>query len=109
MTTCQFLRMSPRTAHDWFTLPPATKPKVHPAHLDPGAISRLKLLDLSGNALTGSIPAVLGDLPGLATLRLSGNSLSGCIPVALRDLETNDLAALGISFCDMLTPPPLAE
>ena len=74
-----------------------------------GRLHGLTSLDLSGNALTGSIPAVLGDLPGLATLRLSGNSLSGCIPVALRDLETNDLAALGISFCDMLTPPPLAE
>ncbi len=71
----------------------------------PGRLHGLTSLDLSGNALTGSIPAVLGDLPGLATLRLSGNSLSGCIPVALRDLETNDLATLGISFCDMLTPP----
>jgi Leucine-rich repeat (LRR) protein len=74
-----------------------------------GRLHGLTSLDLSGNALTGSIPAVLGDLPGLATLRMSGNSLSGCIPVALRDLETNDLATLGISFCDMLTPPTLSE
>ena len=46
------------------------------------------------------------DLPALATLRLSGNAFSGCIPPALRDVTTNDLASVGLSYCDMLTPPP---
>ena len=72
-----------------------------------GDLSALTTLDLSSNQLTGAIPASLGELSALATLRLSGNSLSGCIPPALRDVTTNDLANVGLSYCDMLTPPPV--
>ena len=32
--------------------------------------------------LTGSVPAALGDLPGLDSLWLNGNTLTGCIPDA---------------------------
>ena len=71
-----------------------------------GTLWGLTTLDLSGNSLTGMIPAGLGDLPELATLKLSGNSLSGCIPPGLRDVATNDLASVGLSYCDMLTAPP---
>ena len=71
-----------------------------------GDLSALTTLDLSSNQLTGAIPASLGALSDLSTLRLSGNSLSGCIPAALRDVTTNDLASVGLSYCDMLTPPP---
>ena len=73
---------------------------------DLGNLTGLTTLDLSSNSLTGVIPAGLGNLPELATLRLSGNSLSGCIPSALRDVATNDLASVGLSYCDMLTAPP---
>ena len=70
-----------------------------------GDLSALTTLDLSSNQLTGAIPASLGELSDLSTLRLSGNSFSGCIPPALRDVTTNDLATVGLSYCDMLTPP----
>ena len=74
-----------------------------------GKLDALESLDLSSNSLTGLIPASLGQLPSLATLRLSGNSLTGCIPPALRDVTTNDLANVGLSYCDMLTPPPAPD
>ena len=74
-----------------------------------GDLSALTTLDLSSNQLTGAIPASLGELSDLSTLRLSGNSLTGCIPPALRDVTTNDLASIGLSYCDMLTPPPAPD
>ena len=74
-----------------------------------GDLSALTTLDLSSNQLTGAIPASLGELSDLSTLRLSGNAFSGCIPPALRDVTTNDLASVGLSYCDMLTPPPAPE
>ena len=75
----------------------------------PAGLERLQALttlDLSGNSLTGRIPASLRELSNLSTLRLSGNSLSGCIPSALREVTTNDLASVGLPYCDMLAPPP---
>ena len=74
-----------------------------------GNLSALTTLDLSSNQLTGAIPASLGELSDLSTLKLSGNALSGCIPPALRDVTTNDLASVGLSYCDMLTPPPAPD
>ena len=74
-----------------------------------GDLSALTTLDLSSNQLTGAIPASLGDLSDLSTLKLSGNAFSGCIPPALRDVTTNDLASVGLSYCDMLTPPPAPD
>ena len=74
-----------------------------------GDLSALITFDLSSNQLTGAIPASLGDLSDLSTLRLSGNAFSGCIPPALRDVTTNDLASVGLSYCDMLTPPPAPD
>ncbi len=56
-------------------------------------------LILAGYGLSGSIPQELGDLANLATLRLSGNSLTGCVPAALRNVPDNDFASLGLPFC----------
>ena len=71
-----------------------------------GSVDALTSLDLSNNSLTGEIPTSLEKLENLSTLKLSGNSFSGCIPPGLRDVATNDLAGVGLSYCDMLTAPP---
>ena len=75
----------------------------------PAGLERLRALttlDLSNNQLTGRIPESLGYLADLTTLRLSGNSFGGCVPSALRDVTTNDLASVGLSYCDALAAPP---
>ena len=56
-------------------------------------------LSLANNGLSGSIPSELGDLENLQTLHLSGNVLSGCIPASLYAVATNDLADAGIPSC----------
>ena len=56
-------------------------------------------LSLASNGLSGSIPSELGDLENLQTLHLSGNVLSGCIPASLYAVATNDLADAGIPSC----------
>ena len=55
----------------------------------------MEVLNLGGNALSGPIPAELGNLSALEHLNLVGNRLSGAIPVAfgsLTGLESLDLA-----------------
>ena len=44
-------------------------------------------LSLGGNNLTGSIPAVIGELGDLFTLDLSQNALAGKVPNQLRELQ----------------------
>ena len=65
-----------------------------------GTPSRVTVLDLEGDGLTGSVPPELAGLTGLEELRLSGNSLTGCIPDDLREVPSNDLSSLGLPFCD---------
>ena len=48
---------------------------------------RVRVLELSENRLSGSIPPELGDLSDLRTLQLQVNSLSGHIPPALGSLS----------------------
>ena len=56
-----------------------------------GTPQRVAGLSLADNMLTGSIPAELGDMPGLEELWLAGSQLSGRIPVRLGRLELTDL------------------
>ena len=53
-------------------------------------------LDLSGNGLSGEIPAELGSLPNLTRLTLSGQALSGEIPAWLGSLSS--LKRLNLSY-----------
>ena len=68
-----------------------------PAEL--GSLPELTKLDLSSNSLTGEIPREIGRLSNLTEIRLSGNSLTGCIPSALKDVTTNDLSSLNLLYC----------
>ena len=47
----------------------------------------------------------LGALASLNVLYVGRNQLTGCIPTTLRDVPTNDLAGLGLPYCD--GPQPL--
>ena len=65
-------------------------------------LTNLRILDLSDNDLNRPIPGNLTELVNLQTLRLDGNRFSGCIPEGLRGVASNDLADLGLPFCDVL-------
>ena len=67
---------------------------------DLGDLRYLKVLDLSGNRLTGVIPSELGNLTKLIQLRLGDNRLVGCVPRELREAE----ADRDVVFCDYDQP-----
>ena len=77
-----------------------------PAEL--GNLTNLEYLSLCCNQLTGEIPVELGSLTNLTHLTLGSNRLIGCIPEGLRNIPTNDLAQLGLPFCDMPGAPTIA-
>ena len=63
------------------------------------ALGRVTALDLSGNALTGHIPIVLGRLSQLRGLRLDGNALSGRLPSGLTRLPLQALHYADTGLC----------
>ena len=38
-------------------------------------------------------------MTNLTLIHLSGNELTGCVPAGLQDVEDNDLGQLGLSIC----------
>lgn len=67
-------------------------------------LSRLRILDASGNAMTG-VPAEVGQLSSLEVLDLSDNQLTG-LPLELgnlQNLQTLDLRSNAISEQDLTT------
>ncbi len=69
-------------------------------------LDQLVNLDLSGNQLTGAIPAELGQLTNLESLDLSGNELTGSIPSELGQLA--NLRVLALSDNDLTGDIPEA-
>ena len=71
-----------------------------------GQLTRLQVLDLAGNALTGAVPPALGRLAHVERLDLSGNRLTGPLPAELGTL--GQLQELNLSH-NRLTGPLPAE
>ena len=71
---------------------------------DLGDLTNLNKLSLNSNRLSGEIPEELGNLTNLESVYLSKNQLIGCIPRSLKRVTNNDLAGLGLHFCDMFGP-----
>ena len=65
-----------------------------------GRLANLQSLNLGDNQLVGAIPAELGNITNLRELYFNGNQLTGCVPAGLRRVDSNDLADLGLPFCD---------
>ena len=63
---------------------------------------RVSGLDLTGNGLSGHLPAVLGQLVGLKELRIGDNALSGRLPlsIAALPLEAFDYGSTGLCTVD---------
>jgi Leucine-rich repeat (LRR) protein len=66
-------------------------------------------IDLSGNQLTGSIPAELGDISNLVYLFLSNNQLTGSIPAELGNLSNLQTLSLGSNQLTGSIPAELAS
>ena len=58
----------------------------------------VRLLYLHNNMLSGDVPSELGNLVNLKRLLLSGNMLTGCIPAAIFDAAA-DAEAAGLMAC----------
>ena len=52
------------------------------------------------NRLSGRLPSELTKLTNLTNLILARNQLSGCVPADLRFVKHNDLARLGLPYCE---------
>ncbi len=64
------------------------------------SLGRVATLDLSGNGLTGRLPASLAQLASMTSLRINGNvGLAGPLPLALSALSLQEFAYNGTALC----------
>ena len=63
-----------------------------------GHLTRLTMLSIDGNRLTGNIPQELANLSNLRQLWLADNRLAGSVPPELTGMEDLSLAAAGNDF-----------
>lgn len=59
-----------------------------------GSLSRLEILDLSNNMLSGKIPEEIGSFSGLKVLDLGGNVLVGEIPLSISNITSLQIFTL---------------
>ncbi len=64
-----------------------------------GQFASLEYLALSHNMLTGKIPEEIGRLTGLEWVYVSGNQFEGCVPDPLRLVTNNDSNRLNLLYC----------
>ena len=67
-----------------------------------GRLSKLKLLTLQNNQLSGTVPPELGQLTNIEQLLLADNKLTGSLPMSFTQLES--LRVLVISGQDLCAP-----
>ncbi|XP_068501895.1 LRR receptor-like serine/threonine-protein kinase RPK2 [Phaseolus vulgaris] len=74
-----------------------------------GICRSLKLLDVSGNQLAGSIPVDLGNMVSLASLNLSRNQLEGQIPTSLGQIKNLKFLSLAGNKLNGSIPTSLGQ
>lgn len=74
-----------------------------------GNLSNLEVLDLAGNKLSGRVPPELGNLSNLSDLDLSHNELRGAIPFSLTNLERLNAVDFRSNGSGLCAPPSLQD
>ena len=64
------------------------------------SLGRVTALDLSGQGLSGVLPAGIANLGRLTSLRIDGNKLEGRLPLALTALDLDTLHYDGTDLCE---------
>ena len=67
--------------------------------VDSDSLGHVTTLDLSNNALSGRVPASVGELTRLTELRINGNSLTGQLPLGLSALSLREFNYAGTDVC----------
>jgi Leucine-rich repeat (LRR) protein len=87
---------------NWLTKEPVSK--WYGVQVDPFSGTRVIIIDLHDNILSGSIPASIGNLTALLALNLPNNNLSGTIPESIGNLK--NLQVLKLWYNQITGPLP---